>query len=185
MSTPNGICVPGTDIPNNFATYMDKCRSNEIKDVSSNFFEQSTKTIQDQFTTLEAQCSDLITTGNSVDTLLHLTENSGSEIKKRIDSLGKQNKDILHSIDEKRRIADSADKSFIEDIMHKTPHKELLPSIQDGVLFLFWFGWLTMMITLVVIRWFSPGGTWKAGLFTLLLLSILTLCVYGLLLRIA
>ena len=69
--------------------------------------------------------------------------------------------------------------------MHKTPRKELAPSIQDGVLLLFWFGWLTMMITLVVIRWLSPGGTWKAGLFTLLLLTILTICVYGLLLRIA
>ena len=185
MSTPDGRCVTGTDIPNNFQTYMDVCRSKDVKDVSSNFFEQSTRTIQEQFITVRAQSLDLITTGDSVDAVMNLSGNSGSEVKKRIDTLGKQNRELLQSIDEKRRIADSADKSFIEDIMHKTPRKELAPSIQDGVLLLFWFGWVTMMVTLVVIRWFSPGGTWKAGLFTFLLLTILTICVYGLLLRIA
>jgi hypothetical protein len=104
---------------------------------------------------------------------------AASDAKKR------KEQEVIRKAAEKRRIADSADKSFIEDIMHKTPRKELAPSIQDGVLLLFWFGWLTMMVTLVVIRWFSPGGTWKAGMFTLLLLTILTVCVYGLLLRIA
>ena len=185
MSNQDGRCVPGTDIPNNFQTYMDVCRSDGVKNLATNFFDKSTRTIQEQFATLRAQYTDLIATGDSVNTLLNLTGNSGTEIKGRINTLTTQKNELLQSINEKRRIADSADKSFIEDIMHKTPRKEFIPSIQDGVLFLFWFGWLTMMITLVIIRSFSPGGTWKAGMFTFLLLTILTICVYGLLLRIA
>jgi len=181
----NAICVPGTDIPNAFNTYIKSCRSNEDSARASNFFSESISTIQDQFHLLRAQFDDLIKTGDAVDTMANLTGNSSGGVSSRIENLQQKHKTLQDSIEEKRRIANSADRSFLEDIMHKQPHRELAPSIQDGALLIFWFGWLVMVLTLVAIRWFSPGGTWQAGMITLLLLTLLTVCVYGLLIRIA
>jgi hypothetical protein len=185
MSQTNAICVPGKDIPNSFNTYIQTCRSDNDISRSSNFFNQSVSTIKDKFQALRAQFDDLIQTGDSMAALMSLSQNTRSDVANRTTALKKQHDELLHSINEKRRISDSADKSFVEEIMHKTPHMELKPSIQDGALFLFWSGWLILALTLVYIRASSPGGGVGAGFFTFLLLTLLTVAVYGLLLRIA
>jgi hypothetical protein len=69
--------------------------------------------------------------------------------------------------------------------MNGNPQEESIPTLQDGALMIFWFGWLVMALTLVAVRWFSPQGNWKAGAFTAILLFLVTICVYALLQQVA
>jgi len=78
-----------------------------------------------------------------------------------------------------------ADRTFLEDVMNGAPQQQTAPTLQDITLLLFWFGWLTLMILLVYVRWASPGGGWKSGVFTLALMVFVTICVYALLIRVA
>ena len=63
--------------------------------------------------------------------------------------------------------------------------KPFIPNLQDLTLLVFWFGWLFMIVTIVAVRWFSPGGGWKAGSFTMGLMLLVTMCVYALIVQIA
>ena len=92
---------------------------------------------------------------------------------------------ILEEIKKNRLISESSDKAFLEDIMHKVPRQELTPSLQDGSLAFFWFGWLMMVFTLTYVRWSSPGGGVFAGLTTLFILTIISVCLHSLLLYVA
>jgi hypothetical protein len=187
MSTnkKNAICVNGTREFKAFNDYISKCRSDDDTARSTNFFSSSAGLIQVQFQILRAQLDDLIHTGDSISSIMNLTGNTTKQADSKIISLSKKKEVLLQTLKEKRRIADSADKSFLEDIMHHKPKTELAPSLQDATLLLFWSGWITMVLTLSAVRWFSPGGTWQAGGVTLLLLLLVTVALYSLLIHIA
>jgi len=188
MSTnkKNAICINGTREQKAFTDYVSQCRSDNDTARSTNFFSESVTTIQSQFENLRAQFDDLIHTGDSISSIMNLTGNTATHADSKITSLTKRKEVLLQTLKEKRRIADSADKSFLEDIMHKTPgKKELAPSLQDATLLLFWSGWITMVLTLTAVRWFSPGGTWQAGAITFILMVLVTGALYSLLIRIA
>jgi len=178
-------CLSGTNETTTFNNYIKKCRTINDTRRSTNFFSESKESIKDTFKTLRAQFDDLLMTGDSVDTMLNLTGSTNGTIEKQIGELTKKKESVLQEIKHYRNISDSADKSFLEDIYNGTPQKELAPSLQDATLLLFWFGWLIFIITLTSVRWFSPSGTWKSGLFTFFLLVLVTLCMYSLLVQIA
>ncbi len=100
-------------------------------------------------------------------------------------TLQRRKETLKNELDHYRNIADSADKTFLEDIYNGTPQKELAPSLQDIALLVFWFGWLVMSIVLIVVRTGSPGGGLTAGFFAFFVLLLVTLCVFALLKKVA
>jgi hypothetical protein len=179
----SAICTtPGTT---SFTAYMASCRTPNDLSMANNFFSESKAKFTNIFSDFKAQYSDLITTGNNVNTLANLSGATVGGANTQLNSLSKKKTELLAEIKSYRRMSDSADKSFLEDIMHGTPQKELAPSLQDAVLLLFWFSWILISLTLVLVRWGSPGGGWRAGSFTLLLLFLVTLFLYALLNQVA
>jgi hypothetical protein len=120
-----------------------------------------------------------------VNTLTNATGQTVNGVDGQIGDLQKKKDTILAEIQLHRRSSDASDKSFFEDVMHGTPKEEDAPSMQDAVLLLFWFGWTVMIATLVGIRWMSPGGNYKAGLFTFAVLFLITLCIYAIIQKVA
>lgn len=117
--------------------------------------------------------------------IANLTGNSLEAVDKRIRDLQNEKKSLQEERDTYQRHSKSSDKSFLEDVMNGTPQAQTAPSLQDATLLLFWFGWIVIVFTLTAVRWFSPGGSWMAGLFTLFLLILVTACLYSLLVQIA
>lgn len=177
-------CLTGP-VVTNFNEYVRDCRTFDDKARANNFFSASKEKYKAIFSDFRAQYDDLITTGNQISTLAGLSGATTSEANSQLNDLTKKKDMLLEEIKGYRRISDSAEKSFLEDIMHGRPQKELAPSLQDGVLLLFWFGWLVMSLTLVAVRWGSPGGGWRAGLFTLLLMLLVTIFLFALLKQVA
>lgn len=105
---------------------------------------------------------------------------------RQLDTLTKRKDELLAQINQYRIVGGAADKSFLEDIMHdRAPKKEVAPSLQDVTLLLFWFGWLVMAATLVAVRWLSPDGNWRSAAFTLVILLLVTVCMYAILKQVA
>ena len=177
-------CVSGP-VVTSFNEYVRDCRTNDDRSRATNFFSSSKEKYKAIFRDFRAQYDDLIVTGNQFNTLAGLSGATTSEANSQLNALSKKKDMLLEEIKGYRRIGDSADKSFLEDIMHGRPQKELAPSLQDGVLLLFWFSWFVMSVTLVAVRWGSPGGGWRAGSFTLLLMLLVTLFLYAILKQVA
>jgi len=123
--------------------------------------------------------------GDAIMTVSNLSGNSLEGVDSRITDLQNKKKELQKTIDTHRRQTNSTDKTFLEDVMNGTPQKQTAPTLQDATLLLFWFGWIVIVITLISVRWFSPGGSWQAGLITLLLLVLVSACLYSLLVQIA
>jgi hypothetical protein len=183
--TKDAMCLSGTSQTATFNDYITKCRSTNDTRMSTNFFSEAKENIKSTFESLRAQFDDLIMTGDSIDTMANLTGTTTGAVDNQILELRQKKENLLKEIKHYKRISDSANKTFLEDIYNGTPQKELAPSLQDVAMLLFWFSWIVMIFTLTAVRWFSPGGTWRAGLFTLLLLLLVSVCVYALLVRVA
>ena len=140
---------------------------------------------KNNFTDLRSQFDDMLTTGNSMSALANLSGATVSGADQQIRQLQEKKDGVLSQINKQRRISESADRTFLEDVMNGAPQQQTAPTLQDITLLLFWFGWLTLMILLVYVRWASPGGGWKSGVFTLALMAFVTICVYALLIRVA
>lgn len=180
----NAKCLSGP-VVTNFNEYVRDCRTDADKSRANNFFSESKQKFKDIFRDFRAQYDDLVITGDQFSTLARLSGASAGEANTRLNALSKKKTELLAEIKSYRRISDSSDKTFLEDIMNGRPEKTITPTLQDSVLLLFWFGWLVMSITLVAVRWGSPGGGWRAGTFTLLLMLLVTLFIFALLNQIA
>jgi len=178
-------CLGGTNETNAFQSYLGKCRTNADTTRATNFFNESLQSIQDTFQKLRAQGDDLIILGDSMAAITNLSGNSINGVNNRIKDLQNQVKELQTTKNKYLQHSKSADKSFLEEVMNGTPQAQTAPSLQDATLLLFWFGWIVMIFTLTAVRWFSPGGSWKAGIFTLFLLILVTACLYALLVQIA
>ena len=178
-------CLGGTNETKAFQSYLGKCRTNADTTRATNFFSESLQSIKDTFHSLRAQGDDLLILGESVMSVASLSGNSLDAVNTRIRGLYNEKKELQEERDRYQHHSKISDKSFLEDVLNGTPQAKTAPSLQDVTLLLFWFGWIVIVFTLTAVRWFSPGGSWKAGVFTLLLLILVTACLYSLLIQIA
>ena len=184
-NTTNAQCLGGSQLAQSFTRYVQQCRTS-TGDVSrtNNMFPVASA-FKNNFTDLRSQFDDMLTTGNSMSALANLSGATVSGADQQIRQLQEKKEGVLSQINKQRRISESADRTFLEDVMNGAPQQQTAPTLQDITLLLFWFGWLTLMILLVYVRWASPGGGWKSGVFTLALMVFVTICVYALLIRVA
>lgn len=181
----NATCLPNTVQTRAFQTYVSQCRTASDTTRSNNFFSNAIQEYKGTFQSLRGQFDDLILLGDKVNTLTNATGQTVDGVDDQIGDLQKKKDRTLSEIQTVRRSSDASDKSFLEDVMHGTSKEEVAPSMQDAVLLLFWFGWTVLMFTLVGIRWMSPGGNYKAGLFTFVVLFLITICMYALIQKVA
>jgi len=178
-------CLGGTTETKAFETYLGKCRTNADTTRATNFFSQSLQSIKDTFQSLRAQGDDLVIMGDSIMAVANLSGNSVDAVDSRIAGLQREKKELQEERDTHLRHSKTSDKGFLEEVMNGTPQPQTAPTLQDATLLLFWFGWIVIVFTLTAVRWFSPGGSWKAGVLTLLLLILVTACLHSLLVQIA
>jgi len=177
----NAKCLINSNETKTFNDYLNSCRKPEDTTRANNFFSESIINYKSIFQGLRAQYTDLITAANSQNSILSLSGNTTPGVDTQIEGLQKKKEKLKQEIQHYQGTSESSNRMFLEDIMHGTPKAEMFPSLQDISLGLFIFGWVTICIILVLVRWKSPGGTWRAGIFTLILLILVTLCLYALL----
>jgi hypothetical protein len=114
-----------------------------------------------------------------------LAGTSTASANTQINELSKKKDYLVSELKAIRARVEAADRGFMDSVMHVPNTKPFIPNLQDLTLLVFWFGWLFMTITIVSVRWFSPGGNWKAGSFTLGLMLFVTMCVYALIVQVA
>lgn len=180
----DGICLTGTDQTKTFNNYLNTCRKSEDTLRANNFFSESIVNFKGVFQQLRAQYTDLMTAAESQNAILSLSGNTTPGVDNQLEGLEQKKQKLIHEIEQYQGNSEASNRKFLEDIMHRTPKAEMFPSLQDISLGLFIFGWVTICIILVLVRWGSPGGTWRAGVFTLILLILVTLCVYALLMSV-
>ena len=168
-----------------FNTYVSICRTSDDNARANTFFSEADATYKASFQQLRAQYDDLIVMGDASNTLSSLAGATTDQVKSELNALSKKKDLLTAEISNYRRISESADKTFLEDIMQGTAKEQLTPTLQDVSLFLFWIGWLFIFITLVTVRWGSPGGGWRSGVTTLVLMTLVTIVLYALLKQVA
>jgi hypothetical protein len=177
----NATCLNGTGETQSFQQYISKCRSAKDTQRANNFFSSSIEEYKSIFEGLRAQFDDLIITGDSMSSLVNLAGATTIKANGQIDALSKR-KDVLKSeIHHYRQKEQTSDKNFLEDIMHKTPKKEITSTLQDAVLLLFWFGWIVLCSILIIVRYTSPGGSITSAAFSFVLVLMVTVCIFALL----
>jgi hypothetical protein len=177
----NAQCTLGTSETRTFETYLRSCRTIQDNTRANNFFSPSTVDFNNSFENLRAQFDNLLHSGNSISVMADMAGATGDQANRQLDTLQKRRDMLAAEIKSMRSKVEGSDRQFLDDIMNGTPKKELAPSLQDGALLLFWFSWMIMVVTIVGVRWGSPSGGWKPGLFTLLLMILVTICVYAIL----
>lgn len=178
-------CNNGAEYQANFAKYVSDCRDAADTRLATQFFSNSARNIKKTFQDSRDQYTDLIVTGDNMINVANLSGNSLAGVNQRLNELSKKKDLLVAEIQKYRGLAEAADKTFLDDIMHGPPKEELTPSLQDATLMLFWIGWIFISLTLVAVRWGSPGGGWKNGLFTLAIVLLVTMCLFALLKQVA
>jgi len=175
-------CLPNSAESAQFKQYIDSCRTQQDTAIATTFLSETIDKYIPLFDSYRSQYTDLML---SADGLNSSTSNVG-KLDESKNALHKQKEKLKAEIKYNRRISNSSDKTFLEDIYNKTPPKKtLIPTFQDIALLLFWFSWLMMSIVLVAVRWLSPGGGWMAGLFTAVIILLVTMCVFALIAQLA
>jgi len=172
-------CLPNSAESTQFLNYINSCRTQQDTTIATTFLSQSIEKYIGLFDTHRAHYNDLMITADSLNS--NIGNSNGLNIE--MDTMAKQKAKLKHEIERYRTDSKSSDKTFLEDIYNKTSKKEFAPSLQDLALLLFWFSWLVISITLIVVRW-STGG-WKAGLFSAVILLLVTVCVFAILVQVA
>ena len=168
----DGICLTTSQQTRDFEDYINTCRSNRDTARANTFFSQSIVNFKDIFQSMRGQYDNLMITGNAQNTLMNLSGNSADAVKKQLYQLTNRKEKLTQEIRNTQSNAEAADREFLDDIMHGQPKGETISTLQDVALGIFWFGWVLMAIVLVAVRWGSPGGNWRAALFTLAILII-------------
>jgi hypothetical protein len=177
-------CLISSKETSSFNDYLNSCRKPDDTSRANNFFSESIVNFKGVFQGLRAQYTDLITAADSQNSILSLSGNTTQGVDTQIEGLEKKKEKLIQEIEYYQGTSEALNRVFLEDIMHGTPKPEMFPSLQDISIGLFLFGWVTICIILVLVRWGSPGGTWRAGVFTLILLILVSLCVYALLMNV-
>jgi hypothetical protein len=179
----DAICLSGTQDSAKFQSYVQRCRTEDDTRVARNFLSQSLDKYKAVFQNYRDQFNNLMITADSLAS--STSAGSAQKVNTQKASLAKRRDALKQEITHYRRLSDSAEKNFLEDIYHGAPQKEEIPTLQDVALFTFWLGWLIMGLILVGVRYASPGGTFMSAVFALLILALATVCVYALLKQVA
>ncbi len=185
----NAICMSTTNI------VQDKKLDQIINDCLNSTGDSATK-VNTIFKSLESQFIDAWVQSREVfnklsytyDGIKNLKQNTNSTITDAdatITTLTKKKERLSEELKRYRSEAEAKNQSFLDSILQGTPKETLTPTLQDATLLLFWFGWILLGVTLIFVRWMSPGGGWKSGLFATLLLLLVTLCLYAVLQKVA
>jgi hypothetical protein len=179
----DATCLGGTEDSSRFQSYVSRCRTTDDTRVAMNFLTQTLEKYKAVFQNYRDQFNNLMISADA------LASNTNAQTRQQLEdqknALFKRRDTLKQEISNYRRISDSAEKAFLEDIYHGTPQKEESPTLQDVALFSFWLGWLVMGLVLVAVRWGSPGGNFMSAVFALLILALTTVCVYALLKQVA
>lgn len=179
----DATCLGGTEDSAKFQSYVSRCRTTDDTRVAMNFLSQTLDKYRAVFQNYRDQFNNLMISADA------LASNTNAQTRQQLEDQKNalfQRRDLLkEEISKYRRLSDSAEKAFLEDIYRGTPQKEEIPTLQDVALFTFWLGWLVMGLVLVAVRWASPGGNFMSATFALLILALTTVCVYALLKQVA
>jgi hypothetical protein len=132
------------------------------------------------FETLRGQATDLLQTGDRISVFADTGASTTAAANERLNALTRSRDTLRAEKNKFRRQAETADKAFLEDIMHGNPKGSPAMTLQDATLLLFFFSWLVMTIVLVSVRYGSPGGSLTSAGLTVLLLLFATSVMYGL-----
>ena len=183
--TTDATCLVNSSETSNFNQYVAKCRQSIDTSRANNFFSQSISQFKDIFQQLRSQYDNLIVSGDSQNTMATLSGNTMDGVNKQLRSLKKEKDELLYKVKKEQNQAQSADRMFLDDIMHGKEQEQVYPSLQDFSLGLFFFGWIVMCFVLMYIRGTSPGGGVMAVLMTFMLLVVISGALYSLLSYIA
>jgi hypothetical protein len=172
-------CLPNSSESKQFQNYINACRTSKDTSIATTFMSQTVDKYIGIFESQRAHYNDLMISADN----LSSASGSSKALLNELNGMAKQKEKLKHEIEHYRTESKSADKMFLEDIYNKTSKKEFAPSLQDVALLLFWFGWLLISITLIVVRW-STGG-WQAGLFSAVILLLVTVCLFAILVQVA
>jgi hypothetical protein len=181
----NAKCLLNTSETQNFNSYVTQCRTTSDITRANNLFTPSVAQFKDTFAGLRAEYDSLLVAGNNTSVMASLAGTTTASANDQLNELSRKKDRLLSQIKATRVEAEAADRGFMDSVMHVPEKKPWIPNLQDLTLLVFWFGWLFMVVTIVSVRWFSPGGTWMAGVFTLGLMLLVTICIYALIVQIA
>ena len=181
----DGICLTTSQQTRDFQNYINTCRNNDDTARANTFFSQSIVNFKDIFQSLRGQYDNFMIAGDAQNSLMSLSGNSADAVKKQLYELTSRKEKLTQDIRNTQSKAEASDREFLDDIMHGQPKGETISTLQDVALGIFWLGWVLMAIVLVAVRWGSPGGNWRAALFTLAIIILSTVCVYALLYTVA
>ena len=178
-------CLTNTSQTQTFNSYIASCRTNSDTVRANNLFSPSINDFKNTFTQMRAEFDNLLIAGDNAAAIANLTGASTAEANTQLSELTKKKDMTMAEIKHLRTQVEASDRTFLDTVMNGPNEKESAPSLQDVALLIFWFGWLVVTVTIVTMRWTSPGGGWRAGVFTLGLMALVTLCVYAILLQVA
>jgi hypothetical protein len=134
---------------------------------------------------MRAEFDNLLIAGDNAAAIASLTGSTTSEANTQLSELTKKKDMSIAEMKQLRAKIEASDRTFLDTVMSGPNEKQNAPSLQDVALLIFWFGWIVITVTIVAVRWTSPGGGWRAGFFTLGLMALVTLCVYAILVQVA
>lgn len=178
-------CLANTSQTQTFNSYIQSCRTNSDTVRANNLFSPAINEFKNTFTQMRAEFDNLLIAGNNAAAIASLTGATTAEANGQLSELSKKKDMTLAEIKNLRTQIEASDRTFLDKVMSGPFEKQTAPSLQDVALIIFWFGWLVVTVTIVAVRWTSPGGGWRAGLFTLGLMALVTLCVYAVILQVA
>jgi hypothetical protein len=186
QGTENATCLNGQNVGNmTFETYVNTCLKDGDRTKLNTLFNEFGDKIGLTYNAAWREFSALMATYDGINTFKTNTNSTTTDADATLVTLNKKKEELKEELKRYRSEAEAKNQSFLDSILQGTPKETLTPTLQDATLLLFWFGWILLGVTLIFVRWFSPGGGWKSGLFATLLLLLVTLCLYAVLQKVA
>jgi hypothetical protein len=183
----NAKCLGDVSIGDQtFGQFVNTClQSNNNNTRLNTIFKSLESQFIDAWVQSRAEFGNLMNTYKGINTFKQNTNSTTTDADATITTLTKKKEDLSEELKRYKSEADAKNQSFLDSILQGTPKETLSPTLQDATLLLFWFGWILLGVALIFVRWMSPGGGWKSGLFATLLLLLVTLCLYAVLQQVA
>lgn len=190
QSQTNAQCTGAGAYKTGFDSYIQSCLSsgdmNALKNVFNGLNLDSTDKRNQGDTTnkeiLDGSYNEAITLGDNLSNMAGSTKSSDSQIKSLLTEKERLQKELRDITQE----AQSADRTFLDTLIEKDePKYETFPSLQDASLAIFWIGWLTVGIVLVLGKFMGSDGSMRSGMIVFMLFILVTVLVYGLLKKVA
>lgn len=180
-ATTDAKCTNNSIETTQFKSYINSCRTPEDLRRATTFIGNTIEKYVTLFDSYRSQFTDLMISADG----LNNSMGNADSINQQISGLQETKNKLKKEIEEYRVLSNNSDKTFLEDIYYGTPKKLLAPTVQDITLLIFWFSWLIMSIVLIIVRTVSEGGGWKSGLFSFVILLLVTVCIFAILQQVA